>query len=208
MNHRWRFSALIAAVFGLLISSVLVVAQTTTQPAKPAAPKPAAGATAAKAGATSAKVYAPKKTPWGDPDLQGVWNDATSTPLQRPAGKGETVTEGDANQFEEQLAYDLSRDRRDGGPEVDVNRAYNEHWMDSRRLKITGDRRTSLIVDPPDGRLPPAVPLSPERQKIRAERQAAGARFNAGMPLIATELSLPIRCIIRSRIAAPARPAL
>jgi hypothetical protein len=70
--------------------------------------------------------------------------------------------------------------------------------MDSRRLKITGDRRTSLIVDPPDGRLPPAVPLSPERQKIRAERQAAAARFNQGMPLVATELSLPIRCIIRT----------
>ncbi len=198
MNQRWRFSALIAAVLGLLISSVLVVGQNTTQPAKPAAPKPSTGATAAKTGATTAKAYSPKKTPWGDPDLQGVWNDATSTPLQRPAGKGETVTEGDANQFEEQLAYDLSRDRRDGGPEVDVNRAYNEHWMDSRRLKITGDRRTSLIVDPPDGRLPPAVPLSPERQKIRAERQAAGARFNNGMPLVATELSLPIRCIIRT----------
>jgi hypothetical protein len=115
-----------------------------------------------------------------------------------PAGKGETVDEGDANQFEEQLAYDLSRDRRDGGPEVDVNRAYNEHWMDSRRLKITNDRRTSLIVDPADGRLPPTVQISPERQKIRAERQAAAARFNQGMPLIATELSLPIRCIIRT----------
>jgi hypothetical protein len=55
-----------------------------------------------------------------------------------------------------------------------------------------------LIVDPPDGRLPPTVPISPERQKIRAERQAAAARFNQGMPLVATELSLPIRCIIRT----------
>jgi hypothetical protein len=55
-----------------------------------------------------------------------------------------------------------------------------------------------LIVDPPDGRLPPTVPISAERQKIRAERQAAAARFNQGMPLVATELSLPIRCIIRT----------
>jgi len=194
--HRWVSSVVVAAFAAVAISSALVIAQTTTSTAA----KPAAGAkqqtTPAKAPAKAAtKSW---KTPWGDPDLQGVWNDATSTPLQRPAGKGETVDEGDANQFEEQLAYDLSRDRRDGGPEVDVNRAYNEHWMDSRRLKITNDRRTSLIVDPADGRLPPAVQISPERQKIRAERQAAGARFNQGMPLIATELSLPIRCIIRT----------
>ena len=52
---------------------------------------------------------------------------------------------------QKQLAHDLTRDRRDGGAQVDVNRAYNEHWMDARRLKITADERTSLIVDPPDG---------------------------------------------------------
>src|SRR4249920_2672188 len=149
-------------------------------------------ATAKKAPA--GKTWTPARTPWGDPDLQGVWNDATSTPLQRPAGKGEAVLdEQQADQFAEQLANDLSRDRRDGGNEVDVNRAYNEHWMDARRLKITQDRRTSLIVDPPDGRIPPTVQISPERQKMRAERNAAAARFNAGMPDVATELSLPIR---------------
>jgi hypothetical protein len=190
----------VAAFAAAVIPTAFVLAQTASTAGKPAAPAkqgtPAKVAAPAKA-ATPTKAYAPK-TPWGDPDLQGVWNDATSTPLQRPAGKGETVTEGEANQFEEQLAYDLSRDRRDGGPEVDVNRAYNEHWMDARRLKITNDHRTSLIVDPPDGRLPPTVPISPERQKQRAERQAAGARFNAGMPLVATEMSLPIRCIIRT----------
>jgi hypothetical protein len=195
MRYRWRFAALFAAVPAVFISSALLIAQSAAQASKPASPKPAT--TAAKAG-PAAKAWTPKKTPWGDPDLQGVWNDATSTPLQRPAGKGEKVEETEANQFEEQLAYDLSRDRRDGGPEVDVNRAYNEHWMDARRLKITDDRRTSLIVDPPDGRLPPAVPISAERQKIRAERQAAAARFNAGMPNVATEMSLPIRCIIRT----------
>ena len=193
--HRSCSSVVIAAFAAAVLPTALVLAQTGASTA--AKPAPAKQAAPAKAG-TPAKAWSGPKTPWGDPDLQGVWNDATSTPLQRPAGKGETVTEGEADQFEEQLAYDLSRDRRDGGPEVDVNRAYNEHWMDSRRLRITNDRRTSLIVDPPDGRLPPAVTISPERQKIRAERQAAAARFNQGMPLVATELSLPIRCIIRT----------
>ena len=192
MTWRWLSSTVLAAIAAIVMSSALVA-----QTAKTAAPKPSAAATTAKA-ATAEKAFTVKKTPWGDPDLQGVWNDATSTPLQRPAGKGETVTGEDANLFEEQLANDLSRDRRDGGPEVDVNRAYNEHWMDSRPLKITNDHRPSLIVDPPDGRLPPTVPISAERQKIRAERQAAAARFNEGMPNVATELSLPIRCIIRT----------
>ena len=193
--HRWLSSVVVTALVAVAVSSALLIAQTTPSPAAGAKQQAAPAKAPAKA---ATKAWTAPKTPWGDPDLQGVWNDATSTPLQRAAGKGETVAEGEANQFEEQLAYDLSRDRRDGGPEVDVNRAYNEHWMDSRRLKITEDRRTSLIVDPADGRLPPAVPISPERQKIRAERQAAGARFNQGMPLIATELSLPIRCIIRT----------
>src|SRR5215510_8209395 len=120
---------------------------------------PASGQTPKKA-ATPQKTSVPK-TPWGDPDLQGVWNDATSTPLQRPGtvGAKDVLNDEEAAEFQQQLAHDLTRDRRDGGPDVDVNRAYNEHWMDSRRLKITADRRTSLIVDPPEGRIPPLVPL-------------------------------------------------
>ncbi|PWU07697.1 MAG: hypothetical protein C5B51_09525 [Terriglobia bacterium] len=154
-------------------------------------------AVAAKAGATKPAV---PHTPWGDPDLQGVWNDATSTPLQRPTGvkDKDILTDEEAVGFEDQLANDLSRDRRDGGNEIDVNRAYNEHWMDSRRLKITQDRRTSLIIDPPDGRIPALVPLSPERQKARAARAAANNRFNAGLPEDYVDMSLPVRCIIRT----------
>src|SRR5215469_17156390 len=135
------------------------------------------------------------KTPWGDPDLQGVWNDATSTPLQRPNGASKDVlSDEEAAEFQAELANDLSRDRRDGGADADVNRAYNEHWMDARRLKITADHRTSLIVDPPDGKIPALLPLSAERQKQRDARAAALARFNAGMPETYLDFELPIRC--------------
>jgi hypothetical protein len=139
-------------------------------------------------------------TPWGDPDLQGVWNDATSTPLSRPDGLSDkpVLNDEEAADFQRDLAYTLTRDRRDGGPQVDVNRAYNEHWMDARRLTITKDRRTSLIIDPPDGKIPPLVPLSPERQRARAARADAAARFAAGLPQGSEELSLPVRCIIRT----------
>src|SRR5690242_20244798 len=100
------------------------------------APKPAAKAVKPGTPATRRSLA---RTPWGDPDLQGVWNDATSTPLQRPTGVGQKdiLTDEEAQGFQEELANDLSRDRRDGGADLDVNRAYNEHWMDSRRLKIT-----------------------------------------------------------------------
>jgi hypothetical protein len=151
-------------------------------------------------GGQAPKKYSSPRTPWGDPDLQGVWNDATSTPLQRPGTVGgkDVLTDEEAAEFQAALAHDLTRDRRDGGPEVDVNRAYNDHWMDARRLKITSDRRTSLIVDPPDGRIPSVVPLSPERQQARAARAGAAARFQAGLPDDHTDFSLPVRCIIRT----------
>src|SRR5437016_6358486 len=183
MKHR-----LFTSIGILAVAAILPVAGQTPAPKK----------VAAKA-ASGAKGTTPR-TPWGDPDLQGVWNDATSTPLQRPNSVGEkdVLNDEEAAEFRAQLANELTRDRRDGGPEVDVNRAYNDHWMDARRLKITADRRTSLIVDPADGRIPPLVPLSPERQKARAARAEANARFNAGMPYSPEEMSLPVRCVIRT----------
>ena len=148
--------------------STIVLAVAPLMPAVGQSPK-AIPKTSAK---TTANPPAVPKTPWGDPDLQGVWNDATSTPLQRPGASGvkDVLSDAEAAEFQVQLADDLSRDRRDGGAEADVGRAYNDHWMDARRLKITTNHRTSLIVDPPDGRIPPLAPLSPEREKAKAAR--------------------------------------
>jgi len=179
---------------------MVVLAALSISVASGQTPKPATQARpAVKQAAPANKPFTPPKTPWGDPDLQGVWNDATSTPLQRPNGKDKDIlSDEEAADFQKDLEFQLSRDRRDGGPDVDVNRAYNEHWMDARRLKITEDRRTSLIIDPEDGRIPATVPLSPEREKARAARAAANARFNAGLPEHYRDFSLPVRCIIRT----------
>ena len=201
MRYRWRTSMVVAAVVMLRVA--LPVAAKQAPPAKPdSTAKPASAVPSKPAAKRSAppKAWTPTRTPWGDPDLQGVWNDATSTPLQRPSARAgkDVLSDEEANAFQQELAFDLTRDRRDGGPEADVNRAYNDHWMDARRLKITADRRTSLIVDPADGRIPPLVPLSPERQSARAARADANARFNAGMPYSPEEMSLAVRCIIRT----------
>lgn len=184
------------AVVGFVSLPLLVAAQGGAGAAKK---RPTAKQSAhAKPAGRQAGVV--RRTPWGDPDLQGIWNDATSTPLQRPGALAEKDVLGDeeAAEFQARNAYELTRDRRDGGNEVDVNRAYNEHWMDARRLKITADHRTSLIVDPADGRIPPLVPLSPERQRARAAQAEAAQRFAAGMPSNFLDMSLPVRCIIRT----------
>jgi hypothetical protein len=201
MKYRLRTSIPVLAA-GILLGAPHAVAGQAPPPQPPSAATPASAEPSKPAPKRTAppKAWTPTRTPWGEPDLQGVWNDATSTPLQRPSSRAgkDVLSDEEADAFQQELAFDLTRDRRDGGPEVDVNRAYNDHWMDARRLKITADRRTSLIVDPPDGRIPPLVPLSPERQKARAARADATARFNAGMPHSPEEMSLPVRCIIRT----------
>ena len=189
MSHRFR------TAMSILAAGIAAFSLSAQGQAPKAAPKAGTPAQAA-----AVKKWTPPKTPWGEPDLQGVWNDATSTPLQRSTDLGgkEVLNEEEAPGFEEGLAFNLTRDRRDGGADADVARAYNEHWMDARRLKITGDHRTSLIIDPPDGRMPPAVPATPEQQKARAARAAANARFNAGLPESVEDMSQPVRCVIRT----------
>jgi hypothetical protein len=124
---------------------------------------------AAKPATTVSKSWMTSKTPDGQPDLQGVWTNSTLTPLERPAefaGK-EFLTEQEASDYVKRTLQQVSSDRRDGGAQVDVNRSYNEFWRD-RGNNLVADRRSSLIVDPADGRVPA---LTPAAQKRVEERQ-------------------------------------
>ena len=116
--------------------------------------------------------YRAPRTSNGQPDLQGIWTNATITPFERPAefaGKS-FMTREEAAAFEKRTLAQTNADRRDGGAEADVGRAYNDAWYD-RGTKTVPTLRTSLVIDPPDGRIPP---LTPERQKYMADlRQAA-----------------------------------
>jgi hypothetical protein len=127
------------------------------------------------------------RLPGGRPDLQGVWNFSTLTPLERPdelAGKP-FLTEAEAAAYIQERIRNANADRRDGagserssGEDADVARAYNDFWYD-RGTTVVGTRRTSLIIDPPDGKLPP---LTPEGQK-RASALAAFLRQGVRGPL-------------------------
>ena len=127
-------------------------------------------AKAAKAPTSAPKNWTPPRTPDGQPDLQGVWSNSTLTPLERPAelaGK-EYLTEQEAADYVQHLLQQVNTDRRDGGASVDVGRSYNEFWRD-RGNNLVADRRSSLIVDPPDGRIPS---LTPGAQKRLDENRA------------------------------------
>jgi len=123
--------------------------------------------TSAQAPGASATVPAPAavlKMPWGEPDLQGIWTDENDTPFQRSAKNAnqEFFTEAQRAELDRARAALRGRDDRgERGSERDVSGAYNAVWGGRKR---TG-RRTSLIVDPPDGRIPQ---LTPEATKIAA----------------------------------------
>ena len=103
------------------------------------------------------------RTPWGDPDLQGIWSGETLTPLQRPArfaSKAVLTPEEAAKVAAEVLARPGRENRSSRGTEKDVAGAYNQIFV--QRGTELSDGRTSLIIDPPDGRIPP---LTPEARK-------------------------------------------
>jgi hypothetical protein len=93
------------------------------------------------------------KTPWGDPDLQGTWNFGTITPLERPAkyGNREFLTPEEVAQLNKESSERASSERRSQlTAQEDVDLAYDQFWWDRGNAL----NRTSLITDPPDGRLP------------------------------------------------------
>src|SRR5882757_3032870 len=121
--------------------------------------------TSAQAPVASSAAPAPAlKTPWGEPDLQGIWTDETDTPLQRSPkyANQEFFTAAQREELDKERSVLLRRDKRvERGTELDVAGAYNAVFMSMKR---TG-ARTSLIVDPPDGRIPA---LTPQAEKIAA----------------------------------------
>jgi hypothetical protein len=111
-------------------------------------------------------------TAWGDPNLQGIWTDVYETPLQRPAKYAgrEFLTEEEVAVLDQQRAAILRRDHREPkGSERDVSGAYNAVF---ETVKPTG-RRTSLVVDPADGRIPPYTAAARQRLDLYREFQLA-----------------------------------
>jgi hypothetical protein len=123
-------------------------------------------------------------------DLQGVWTNTTITPLERPvnlAGK-QVFTPEEAAKYEKETNQRNDADNRESNPEADVNHAYNQFWWD-RGTKVVPGLRTSLIVDPPDGRVPS---LTPEAQQRMAAQGAYTREHSTDGP---ENRSLQERCL-------------
>ncbi len=142
------------------------------------------------------------QTDWGHPDLQGVWDFRTITPMERPEDLGDQAflsaeeaagLEQAAVDRETRLANEAAR-RTEAGGNVG---AYNNFWLD-RGTRTVGSRRTSLIVDPPDGQIPPLSEAGQQRADARQvyrrdhpadswEDRSVGERcvlgFNSGPPM-------------------------
>jgi hypothetical protein len=136
-------------------------------------PTPAA-AQSGSSGAPSAKPWSPPRTLDGQPDIQGIWTNSTLTQLERPEAFASkpVISQTEAEAYERNTLTTRNRDRRDGGADADVNRAYNELFFDQgdKLARVDNTIRTSMIVDPPDGKIPALTPQAKQKQDaIRAE---------------------------------------
>ena len=137
--------------------------------------------------ASGADKYIAPRTAWGDPDLQGQWNSQTSTPLERPlagalAGK-DSISDEEAESLEVKHLNDGDKPPTEGDPGT-----YNSFWFDRGK----GLNRTSLIIDPPDGRVPAYTPEA--EQRLAAERAERAKRGPADSY---ADLPAWTRCITR-----------
>src|SRR5438128_1884167 len=126
MSHRSLPSIAVLAIALAVVTAAADQAPTKTARAKTRA---------------SAAAWTAPHTPDGQPDLQGIWTNATITPFERPkelAGK-EFFTEQEAAEYEKQMVQDSNRDRRGRDAEADLGGAYNELWFD-RGAKVVPTR--------------------------------------------------------------------
>jgi hypothetical protein len=149
----------------------------------------------------SAQPWEPNRTPGGRPDLQGYWTNRTRTPLQRPAALGEqrAYSLDEAQQFEARLRQSAERSEAPSDPERgaptggDIG-SYNTFWLDlgTNVIQIDGEYRTSMIIDPPDGR----IPFKPENERAPSQLERWLAMPGVG-PFDGPELqTIGERCLL------------
>ncbi len=132
-----------------------------------------AGLLPATFAAAQTEGWTPPRTAWGTPDLQGVWDFRTITPMERPAALADRDVLSDEEAARLEAESEAARAARDSETPFDTVGNYNQFWFDPGSAVID-TRRTSLVVDPPDGRIPAKTPEA-------AARYAAGTEAGRGL---------------------------
>ena len=168
----------------------------------------AAGALLAPVGAGAQTAETPR-TPWGAPDLQGVWDFRSLTPMERPAelADQEVFTAEEAASFSEEVIREQSRDEADVEAQAATGRVvpYNDFWFDWGSSVTT--ERTSLIVEPPDGRIPALTAAAERRRAARAAARAGVGPDEVAPGGWIDELNPPVRCITGFNQGPPMTPS-
>ena len=159
--------------------------------------------------AAGAQTAETPRTAWGAPDLQGVWDFRSLTPMERPAelADQELFTAEEAASFSEEVIREQSRDEADVEAQAATGRVvpYNDFWFDWGSSVTT--ERTSLIVEPPDGRIP-ALTAAAERRRAAREAARAGVGPDEVPPGgWIDELNPPVRCITGFNQGPPMTPS-
>src|SRR2546428_14162388 len=179
MTRRFFASLTVAGIFAVvaLLVSGFVSGQAPTAPAKAKAP---------------AKAWTLSHTPDRQPDLQGYWTNTTYTPLQRPNNiTKDFYSKEEAAQIEKQAA-ERESEQTEPGTIADVHYDFTQFGLDRNQSTHASSLRTSMIIDPPDGKLPPVTPEGQKRAADRAaERRRAGATTDA-----VQNMPIGTRCII------------
>jgi hypothetical protein len=147
---------------------------------------------AARTSGTAGKAYVQPRTPDGQPDLQGFWTNSTYVPLERPANVTKELYTPEEAAAAEKLAAEREEEQTIPGTQADVHYDFTQFGLDRSQTRFARSLRTGLIVDPPDGRLPP---MTAEGQQRAAE--VAEARKRMGGPFDAVQnMNLGTRCIM------------
>ena len=157
---------------------------------------------------TTAHTAPAPHTGWGDPDLRGIWSNSTITPFERPgelAGQ-QYLTEEEVATLERRAREANTDEARGEDAARDVRGAYNDFWWE-RGTTVVPSRRTSLILNPPDGKLPSLTPEARRRAESPEAKRVAAARSGSTPANSWKDLDLNDRCILGPTAGPPMVPA-